>query len=77
MPNLNFAEALEISNTERTMAHKFINQIEPGESIDDIYIIRDPILRSTTRGDLYIAMFLLDRSGSIERTDVAGNRNNL
>jgi len=47
------------------MAHKFINQIEPGESIDNIYIVRDPILRSTTRGDLYIAMFLLDRSGQL------------
>jgi len=47
------------------MAHKFINQIEPGETIDDIYIVRDPILRSTTRGDLYIAMFLLDRSGQL------------
>jgi 3'-5' exoribonuclease len=47
------------------MAHKFINQIEPGEAIDDIYIIRDPILRSTTRGDLYIAMFLSDRSGQL------------
>jgi 3'-5' exoribonuclease len=47
------------------MAHKFINEIEPGETVDDIYIIRDPILRSTTRGDLYIAMFLLDRSGQL------------
>jgi 3'-5' exoribonuclease len=47
------------------MAHKFINQIEPGETIDDIYIVRDPILRSTTRGDLYIAMFLLDRTGQV------------
>ena len=47
------------------MAHKFINQIEPGETIDDIYIIRDPILRSTTRGDLYIAMFISDRSGQL------------
>ncbi len=47
------------------MAHKFINQIEPGEAIDDIYIVRDPILRSTTRGDLYIAMFLLDRTGQL------------
>ena len=47
------------------MAHKFINQIEPGETIDDIYIVRDPILRSTTRGDLYIAMFLSDRSGQL------------
>ncbi|MHC4172989.1 MAG: 3'-5' exoribonuclease YhaM family protein [Planctomycetota bacterium] len=47
------------------MAHKFINQIEPGEAVNDIYIVRDPILRSTTRGDLYIAMFLSDRSGQL------------
>jgi len=47
------------------MAHKFINQIGPGEAIDDIYIVRDPILRSTTRGDLYIAMFLSDSSGQL------------
>jgi 3'-5' exoribonuclease len=47
------------------MAHKFINQIEPGQTIDDIYIAKDPILRSTTRGDLYIAMFLLDRTGQL------------
>lgn len=47
------------------MAHKFINDIEPGETIDDIYLVKDPILRSTTRGDLYIAMFLLDRTGQL------------
>jgi len=47
------------------MAHKFINEIEPGESIDDIYMVREPILRSTTRGDLYIAMFLSDRTGQL------------
>lgn len=47
------------------MTHKFINQIEPGQTIDDIYVVRDPILRSTTRGDLYIAMFLSDRSGQL------------
>jgi 3'-5' exoribonuclease len=47
------------------MAHKFINRIEPGQTIDDIYIVKDPILRSTTRGDLYIAMFLTDRTGQL------------
>jgi len=47
------------------MAHKFINKIEPGQTIDDIYIVKDPILRSTTRGDLYIAMFLTDRTGQV------------
>jgi 3'-5' exoribonuclease len=47
------------------MAHKFISEIEPGEVVDDIYVVREPILRSTTRGDLYIAMFLSDRSGQL------------
>jgi 3'-5' exoribonuclease len=47
------------------MAHKFINEIEPGETIDDIYMAKDPILRSTTRGDLYIAMFLSDKTGQL------------
>ena len=47
------------------MAHKFISEINPGETIDDIYMITEPILRSTTRGDLYIAMFLCDRTGQL------------
>jgi len=47
------------------MAHKFINEIGPGETINDIYMVRDPILRSTTRGDLYIAMFLSDKTGQM------------
>ncbi len=47
------------------MAHKFINEIEPGETVDDIYMAKEPILRSTTRGDLYIAMFLCDRTGQL------------
>ncbi|MHC4069778.1 MAG: 3'-5' exoribonuclease YhaM family protein [Planctomycetota bacterium] len=47
------------------MGHKFINEIAPGETIDDVYMIREPILRSTTRGDLYIAMYICDRSGQL------------
>jgi 3'-5' exoribonuclease len=47
------------------MTHKFINTIEPGEVIDGIYMIKEPVLRSTTRGDLYIAMFLCDRTGQL------------
>ncbi len=46
-------------------AHKFVNTIGPGETINAIYVVRDPILRSTTRGDLYIAMFLCDRTGQV------------
>jgi len=46
-------------------AHKFINTIGPGETVNGIYVVRDPILRSTARGDLYIAMFLCDRTGQL------------
>jgi len=47
------------------MAHIFINQIQPGQQINDIYLISQPILRSTTRGDLYIAMFVSDKTGRL------------
>jgi len=47
------------------MGHKFINKIGPGEGIDDVYLISQPILRSTTRGDLYIAMYVSDRTGKL------------
>lgn len=47
------------------MAHIFVNQLQAGTTIDDVYMISQPILRSTTRGDLYIAMFVSDRTGRI------------
>jgi 3'-5' exoribonuclease len=47
------------------MTHKFINKIEAGQTINDVYMVREPILRSTTRGDLYIAMYLSDRTGQL------------
>lgn len=47
------------------MAHTFINQINPGQAIDDIFLVKEPILRSTTKGDLYIAMYLCDRTGQL------------
>ena len=47
------------------MAHKFINEINPGEPVDEIYLVKEPILRSTSKGDLYIAMFLCDKTGQL------------
>lgn len=47
------------------MPHKFINEIAPGQAVNDIYMVNNPILRSTTRGDLYIAMYLSDRTGQL------------
>ena len=47
------------------MAHKFINQIQAGEQINDTFLIRDPILRSTSNGGLYIAMYIGDKTGEL------------
>ena len=47
------------------MAHKFIKEIEPGQTIADVYIVKEPILRSTSKGDFYIAMYLGDRTGQL------------
>jgi len=47
------------------MEHKFINQIGPGEEVSGIYLIKEPILRSTSRGDLYIAMYICDKTGQL------------
>ncbi len=47
------------------MGHKFINEVNPGETVDDIYLVKEPILRSTSKGDLYIAMFLADKTGQL------------
>jgi 3'-5' exoribonuclease len=47
------------------MAHKFISEIAPGETVDDIYLVKEPVLRPTARGDLYIAMFLADKTGQL------------
>jgi len=66
-PCVNGTDALlSWSNSmEVIMAHIFINEIEPGQAIDDIYLVREPILRSTNRGDLYIAMYLSDKTGRL------------
>jgi len=47
------------------MAHKFISEINPGEPVDDIYLVKEPVLRPTSRGDLYIAMFVCDKTGQV------------
>jgi len=45
--------------------HVFVNTIQAGQAVDDIYLVTQPVLRSTTRGDFYIAMFLGDRTGKV------------
>ncbi|MFI4912419.1 MAG: 3'-5' exoribonuclease YhaM family protein [Sedimentisphaeraceae bacterium JB056] len=45
------------------MSHCFIKDLQPGINFTDTYMVTQPVLRNTTRGDLYIAMFLSDKTG--------------
>jgi len=45
------------------MEHKYINDLAAGSLLEDVYMVTQPVLRNTTRGDFYIAMFLSDKSG--------------
>jgi 3'-5' exoribonuclease len=47
------------------MSHVFIDQIQAGSQVNDVYMVTQPVLRNTTRGDFYIAMFLSDKTGKI------------
>ena len=56
---------MDVVYMERMMGHKDINEIEAGQTVSDVYMVKDPILRSTSRGDLYIAMYICDRTGQL------------
>jgi 3'-5' exoribonuclease len=47
------------------MAHLFVKDIQSGQQIQDIYMVTQPVLRNTAKGDLYIAMYLSDKSGRV------------
>ena len=47
------------------MAHLYIKDIQPGQQIQDTYMVTQPVLRNTAKGDLYIAMFLSDKTGKV------------
>ncbi len=44
---------------------RWVKEISPPERLDQIFLISQPQLRNTTRGDLYIAAYLSDKSGKI------------
>ncbi|MHC5180385.1 MAG: 3'-5' exoribonuclease YhaM family protein [Planctomycetota bacterium] len=45
--------------------HLYIKDIQPGQQIQDTYMVTQPVLRNTAKGDLYIAMFLSDKTGKV------------
>jgi 3'-5' exoribonuclease len=44
---------------------RFINQLMPGETLDQVFLVRDKDLRTTKAGGLYVVCTLVDRSGSL------------
>jgi 3'-5' exoribonuclease len=44
---------------------RWVSEISPPERVDQVYLISQPQLRTTTKGDFYIAAFLSDRTGKI------------
>ena len=45
--------------------HKYINQLRPGETLDQVFLVREKDLRTTKSGDLYVNCVLADRTGRI------------
>jgi 3'-5' exoribonuclease len=44
---------------------RFINQLMPGETLDQVFLVRDKDLRTTKAGGLYLTCTLCDRTGTI------------
>ncbi|MCE9533354.1 MAG: HD domain-containing protein [Planctomycetes bacterium] len=47
------------------MSRRFVDQLEDGENIDDVFLVTDKQLRTNKNGNLYIQVELRDRSASI------------
>jgi len=44
---------------------RFINQLMAGETLDQVFLVRDKDLRTTTTGSLYLTCTLCDKTGQI------------
>ncbi len=47
------------------MSHRFINQLQDGEQVDEIYIASEKQLRPNRNGNLYLQLRLSDKTGSL------------
>jgi 3'-5' exoribonuclease len=44
---------------------RFINQLLPGETLDQVFLVRDKDLRTSKAGDLYLTCVLVDKTGQL------------
>lgn len=55
-----------ITKPPPTPPHRFIDQLQPGETLSDqVFLISKRDLRTTTNGGLYIHLVLVDRTGQL------------
>lgn len=47
------------------MSRRFVNQLAENESVDEVFLVSDKQLRTNRNGNLYLAMRLSDKSGSL------------
>ncbi len=44
---------------------QFVNQLTPGQTLDQVFLVRDKDLRTAKTGDLYLVCTLCDRTGNL------------
>lgn len=47
------------------MSRRFVNQLAENESVDEVFLVSEKQLRTNRNGNLYIAMRLADKTGSV------------
>ena len=47
------------------MSRRFVSQLGPQESVDQVFLVSDKQLRPNRSGNLYLQVELSDRSGSV------------
>lgn len=48
------------------MAHRFINDLKEGETVESVYLVREKSFDITKKGDPYIALELSDKTGMVD-----------
>ena len=48
------------------MAHRFINNLKEGETVESVYLVREKSFDITKKGDPYIALELSDKTGMVD-----------
>lgn len=48
-----------------SQCRRFVKDLRPGESLDEVFLVRDKDLRKTQTGSMYVACVLADKTGTV------------